>query len=201
MKYKEDDGVLPKGLANSQINVADKTLPATADLFESQFAPTLNRPYIGGSIAQIKMIDINSDSSDFDIGVSPRILIDQKLALNGKVVKFTDGNNSIMVNDTLSVPYFYKPDGDYNLCFGDMPGAGVNTTLSGLKSTYYPELGKILQQTKKVVRYFLLTPRDILDLDLLIPVYLEQDSAYYYINKIDSWRSGQPTKVELVKLG
>jgi hypothetical protein len=52
-----------------------------------------------------------------------------------------------------------------------------------------------------VERYFMLSPRDILELDLLIPVYLEQDGAYYYINKIDSWRKGQPVKVELVKLG
>jgi hypothetical protein len=51
------------------------------------------------------------------------------------------------------------------------------------------------------VRYFLLSPRDILELDLMVPVYLEQDSAYYYINKIDAWRKGQATKVELVKLG
>jgi len=52
-----------------------------------------------------------------------------------------------------------------------------------------------------VIRYFLLIPRDILELDLMIPVYLEQDNAYYYINKIDSWRKGQPCKVELAKLG
>jgi len=52
-----------------------------------------------------------------------------------------------------------------------------------------------------VIRYVMLTPRDILELDLMIPVYISQDSAYYYINKIDSWRKGQPTKIELVKLG
>jgi hypothetical protein len=89
----------------------------------------------------------------------------------------------------LSVPYFYKPGGEHSLLWED------------LRIAYYPELEKILQQTKKVVRYFLLTPRDILELNLLIPVYLEQDGCYYYINKIDSWRRGQPTKVELVKLG
>jgi hypothetical protein len=203
MKYKPDDYVLPKGFADAQIKVADKTLPATGDLFESQFAPTLNRPYIGGTIAQIKMIDATSASEDFSIGVTPRILIDHKLPLAGKVIRFTDGdaNNDMEVNDYISAPYFYKPDGEYNLCFGDMPGITIGNTLPGLKRLYYPELEKILQQTKKVVRYFLLDPRDILELDLLIPVYLEQDSCYYYINKIDSWRKGQPTKVELVKLG
>ncbi|MBS1519545.1 MAG: hypothetical protein JST50_01005 [Bacteroidetes bacterium] len=201
MKYKEDDNVLPKDFANAQININDTTLPATADLLESQFAPTLNRPYLIGQIAQIKMIDNTSDSMDFSVGVSPRILIDQKTRLpSGKTITFTDGTTNITVNDTISTPYFYKPEGDYNLCFCDMPGT-ANTTLPGLKTKYYPELQKVLTQTKKVIRYFLLTPRDILELDLLIPVYLQQDNAYYYINKIDSWRKGQPCKVELVKLG
>jgi len=194
LKYKEDDAVLPKGFADSQINVKDKTLPASSDLFESQFAPTLNRPYIGNSISLIKMIEDGSTDNDFGIGVSPRILIDKKIDLRnygGKTIKFTDGNpaNDKYVNDYISVPYFYKSGEEYSLLWED------------LRKAYYPELEKILQQTKKVVRYFMLNPRDILELDLLIPIYLEQDSAYYYINKIDSWRKGQPVKVELVKLG
>ncbi|TFF32178.1 hypothetical protein [Mucilaginibacter psychrotolerans] len=194
LKYKEDDAVVPKGFADSQINVKDKTLPASADLFESQFAPTQNRPYIGNSIALIKMIEDGSTDNDFSIGVSPRILIDKKIDLRnygGKTVKFTDGNpaNDKYVNDYISVPYFYKSGEEYSLLWED------------LRKAYYPELEKILQQTKKVVRYFILNPRDILELDLLIPIYLEQDSAYYYINKIDSWRKGQPVRVELVKLG
>ena len=201
LKYKEDDHVLPKDFANAQINISDATLPASTDLFQSQFAPTLNRPFITGQIAQIKMIDNASDSMDFTISASSRILIDQKTNLtSGKSVTFTDGTTNIVVNDIISTPYFYKPEGQYNLCFCDMPGT-ANSTLPGLKTKYYPELQKVLTQTKKVVRYFLLMPRDILELDLLIPVYLQQDNAYYYINKIDSWRKGQPCKVELVKLG
>ncbi|SDE89509.1 hypothetical protein SAMN05216464_110220 [Mucilaginibacter pineti] len=192
MTYKDDDSILPKNLGNAQINVKDKTLPLSTALFESQFAPTLNRPYIGDSIAQILKVDTSQDTDaiDFSISTQPRLLIDQKLNLQGSAaIAFTDGDNQVMVNDTISVPYFYKPGGEYSLLWED------------LRIAYYPELEKILSQTKKVVRYLLLTPRDILDLDLLIPVYLEQDSCYYYINKIDSWRKGQPVKVELVKLG
>jgi hypothetical protein len=200
LKYKEDDAIWPNGFADSAINVPDATLPATADLFESQFAPTLNRPYIGGNIAQIKMIDKESDNNDFSIGVSPRILIDQKLNINnlGKTVTFTDGaGHNMVINDFISTPYFYKPDAS-----ALTPGYGpASLKFDDLRKKYYPELEKILQQTKKVVRYFLLSPRDILELDLLIPVYLEQDSAYYYINKIDAWRKGQAVKVELVRLG
>jgi hypothetical protein len=198
MQYQDDANVLPKKFGWSQISISDQTLPANAELFTSPFAPTLNRPYYGGTIAQILTIDNKSDSKDFTISVSPRILIDQKTKLpGGKPVTFTDGTNTMVINDVISTPYFYKPDapepetgyGQASLLFND------------LRKKYYPELEKILTQTKKVVRYILLTPRDILELDLLIPVYIAQDSAYYYINKIDAWRKGQPTKVELVKLG
>jgi hypothetical protein len=201
MKYKEDQNVLPLDFANSQININDTTLAASADLFQSQFAPTLNRPYITGNIAQIRMIDNTTSNTDFTIGVSPRILIDQKVNLpSGKTVTLTDGTKQVVINDVISTPYFYKPEGEYSLCFCDMPGIGGNT-MPGLNTKYYPEFRKILSQTKKTTRYMLLTPKDILDLDLLIPIYLQQDNVYYYINKIDSWRKGQPCKVELVKLG
>jgi len=200
MQYQTDENILPLKFGWSQIRIADQTLPANATLFESPFGPSLNRPYYGGTIAQIAMIDNTSSSDNFSISVAPRILIDQKLDISalGKTITFTDGNgNNRIINDIISTPYFYKTDapvpeasyGQLSLMFDD------------LRKKYYPELEKILTQTKKVVRYILLTPRDILELDLLIPVYIQQDSAYYYINKIVAWRKGQPTKVELVKLG
>jgi hypothetical protein len=145
------------------------------------------------------MIDDTSSDNNFSISVAPRIMIDQKLNIGklGKTVTFTDGTNSVPVNDVISTPYFYKPD-------APEPGPGygpASLMFDDLRKKYYPELERILTEAKKVVRYILLTPRDILEIDMLIPVYLEQDSAYYYINKIDAWRKGQPTKVELVKLG
>ncbi|RYU91065.1 hypothetical protein EWM62_03770 [Mucilaginibacter terrigena] len=193
MKYKEDDAILPKNYSSAQINVSDKTLPANADLLESQFAPTLTRPFVGGTIAQINKVDHNSDDTDYSINTQPRILINRMTNLRdagNKTIKFTDGKpgNDRFLNDEICTPQFYN-------------SANESLLWDDLRKAYYPELEKILQQTKKVVRYFMLTPRDILELDLLIPVYLEQDSAYYYINKIDSWRKGQPVKVELVKLG
>ncbi len=194
LKYKEDDGVLPKGFGDGQLLVEDKTLPVTGTLFESQFAPTLNRPYIGGSIAQIKKIDTSGDAAAVDMSVStqPRLLIHDtyNLLQNGRSVKFKDGaGKERKVNDVICVPYFEKNNGTYSLNFDK------------LRLQYYSELQRILKNCKKVVRWFMLSPRDILELDLLVPVYLKQDGCYYYINKIDSWRKGQPTKVELIKLG
>jgi len=199
MQYKTDTNVLPLKFGWSQINIDDQTLAATNTLFESIYGVTLNRPYYGGTIAQIKMIDDTSGSNDFTIGVSPRILIDQKLniAQTGKTVSFTDGTNTRVVNDIISTPYFYKPDAPQLTTQYGKPSLLFND----LRLCYYPELEKILTRAKKTIRYFLLSPRDILELDLLIPIYLQQDGAYYYINKIDNWRKGQPCKVELVRLG
>lgn len=199
LQYKEDENVLPAKFGWSQINIKDQTLPASSTLFESVFSPTHNRPFYGRSIAQIKMVDSTDGGTDFNISVEPRILIDQKVDLrdSGKTITFTDGIGNAVVNDYISTPYFYKPDAP------DLPnGYGKGSLLfDDLRKKYYSELEEILTETKKVVRYILLNPRDILELDLLIPIYLEQDSTYYYINKIDSWRKGQSTKVELVKLG
>jgi len=205
LEYQTDPNILPLKFGWDRLIINDQTLSTVpTDLIVSKFGPSFNRPYIGGSIAQIAMIDPASGNNDFTVSVAPRILVDQKLNLiqNGnKTVNFTDGVNTIAVNDVISVPYFYKPDGEYNLSWCDMPSTVTPPTIPGLKTKYYSDLQKILQNTKILVRYFLLTPRDIAELDLLVPIYLQQHNAYFYINKIDSWRKGQPCKVELVRIG
>lgn len=198
LKYKTDDAITD-GYADDVININDKTLQASVDLFTSQFAPSYNTSFAGGYTAQIRRIPEDAEEGDntFSTGVSPRILVDNKLNLfnTGSTVNFTDGASNRAVNDVISTPYFYKQNGQFNLMWKDQDGS------PGLRSLYYAELEKILKQTKKVTRYFLLTPRDILELDLLIPIYLEQDNAYYYITQVFQWRKGIATKVELVKVG
>lgn len=221
LQYQDDNAIprnyLPQYAMDDLIPINDKTLNPTQPigvLFTSIFAPSLNCPYIGGTVAQINN---PTDVSEFSTGSQPRILVDEKLDLshagagsNPITVTFSDGDPgfetvTIPVNDIISVPYFYKPDGDYNLAWKDMPGQGVNyrgqqSKIPGLRSAYFQEFQNILNQSKKVTRYFLLTPSDIVDFDFTIPVYIRQDAAYYYISKIDSWVKGQPCKVDLVQI-
>lgn len=206
MRYQFDDSIpvanMPKYFADDKILINNQTLnPQNLqdDLIDSLFSPTINRPYIGGTIAQISS---PNDTDEFSVGNQPRILVDQKLNLQtiGKTVTFADNDpgfitESIVVNDIISVPYFFKPAGDYNLCFCDKLGQ------QGLRTKYYKEVERILTNAKKIVRFFMLTPRDIHELDMLIPVYVQQEGGFFYINKIDSWKKGQPCKVELVRLG
>lgn len=218
LRYQFDDSIplnlMPKFFADDSIAIADKTLNPTApvqDLFVSIFSPSLNTPYVGGTIAQ--MSDPTGTDS-FSVGNQPRLLIDQKLDISNKgdngnplTITFQDTDAGftpsaqVFINDIISVPYFYKPDAvdlggnaPRHLCWDD------KSDLPGLRSTYFPELEAILTQTKKVTRYFYLTPADILDFDFTIPVYLRQDGCFFYVAKIDSWQNGYPCKCDLIRL-
>lgn len=218
LRYTQDDTIpfnyLPRYFADDHIDIPDKTLSPTQpvqDLFSLPFSPSLNVPWIGGSISQICPPD-NKDP--FAVGGQPRIMIDQKLDLR-KLGTKTDGTSYSVtfsdndagyetitqtVNGVVSVPYFYKPDAQdlggaaRHLCWCDKGG------FPGLKSTYYPEFVNVLKQTKKLVRYFNLSVRDVYEFDPTVPVFLRQEGAYFYVNKIDSWVKGKPCKVELVRL-
>lgn len=222
LRYQFDDTIplnyMPKYFADDNIPIADRTLnptQPTQTLFQSIWSPSINVPYIGGSIAQISS---PTNTDEFSVGGQPRLLIDQKLNIlnTGRNVIFSDNDpgfetETIAINDVISVPYFYKPDAPdlspaaSHLCWNDKPGNGVHFTGApivspGLKSTYLSELTGVLTQTKKVTRYFYLTPLDILEMDFTVPVYLRQDGCYYYISKVDSWVKGQVCKVDLVKI-
>jgi len=192
--------IIPPRYGWSKIVINDKTLsPYPAELIVSMFGASLNRPFVGGVTALVQMIDPTTGSNDFSISVAPRILISNKVDLLklGKTIHFTDDpdgdlndpDHNIFVNDVVDCPYFFKTGGEHSLMWDD------------LKLMNYSELMQILKDTKKPTRYFLLSEQDIKDLDLLIPVYLEQDNAYYYINNIEAWQPNVPTKVTLVKLG
>ncbi len=228
LRYTADSGIpvsqIPLFYADDQIDINDKTLNPTTiqqDLFVRPWAASRDRPYYGGTAAEILMIDrsVAGGADTFAIGVTPRLLIDEKLDLRtlagvtgGIQIAFWNGignegiynpsdPSNVYINDIISVPYFYKPDAPdlqgaaKQLAWKDMAG------MPGLRSTYYPEFETILTDTKKVIRYFNLTAADIANFDFLIPIYLRQDNAYYYCNKIDSWVKGNPVKLELIKVG
>lgn len=66
---------------------------------------------------------------------------------------------------------------------------------------YYLELSKyMLNKAKKIEVYLNLKDMDIENFEPFIPIYLKQFGAYFYINKITNYISGQLTKVELIKM-
>lgn len=184
----------------SKIIIKNKTLSAIAqDWVVSMFGGSLNRPYYGDSIAYIQMVDPTDTQKSFSVSVAPRILIDQKLNIGAlqRSVRFTDNPtgdlndpaHNVIINDIISVPYFDKPGGQYSLDW------------EKLRLLNYPALEKVLNNYKKISDYFLLSAKDIAELNLLVPIYLEQYSSYFYINKVNSWIENVPVKIDLIKLG
>lgn len=187
MIYKEDDAINPlKGKAT--IVIKDQSLPFETTLIESVFAPTNGRIYFGGTCPQIIKIDITDDTKEFKIKTSPRILIDRKFNLLDidKTITLTDGITTRILNGEVSIPYFDELEESLSFDY--------------LKKHYYHELEQVLTQTKKIVRYFMLSAIDIANLNLLTPIYLTQESAYFYISSIENYVKGKQTKVTLIRL-
>lgn len=68
-------------------------------------------------------------------------------------------------------------------------------------NTYYPILeNNILNPARLVEDVFNLTPSDIMNLDLLRPVYVEEYGGFFYIQKIHNYQARKLTKVTLVAL-
>jgi hypothetical protein len=70
----------------------------------------------------------------------------------------------------------------------------------------YEVVQNILDKYKKVSTFFNLNAVDITDADFIIPIYLDvhkddiQVNGYFYLNKIESYKGGEATKVELIRL-
>ena len=70
-----------------------------------------------------------------------------------------------------------------------------------LIDTFYDKLvNKMLVRDKTIEEQFLLTDQDIEEFDQFTPIYLHQYGAYFYVNKIKNYISGQLTTVELIRL-
>jgi hypothetical protein len=66
---------------------------------------------------------------------------------------------------------------------------------------YYPHLAAALARPLVLRPYVRLSATEIVDFDQLHAVWLEDEQAWFYVNKVDGWEDGQPSvAVELVRL-
>jgi len=65
---------------------------------------------------------------------------------------------------------------------------------------YYTLSNSMLNKAKWMEAQFWLTDEDIEGFDHFTPVYIAKYGAYFYVNKIKNFVSGELTKCELVKL-
>jgi hypothetical protein len=66
---------------------------------------------------------------------------------------------------------------------------------------YYPHLAAALARPLVLRPYVRLSAAEVVDFDQLQAVWLDDEQAWFYVNKVDSWEDGQPsTPVELVRI-
>lgn len=65
----------------------------------------------------------------------------------------------------------------------------------------YLEFRELLEAYKDSTFILNLSALDIYELDFFKLKYFEQLGAYYYMNKVSSFRKGRPTKVQMLKIG
>ena len=66
---------------------------------------------------------------------------------------------------------------------------------------YYPHLTAALARPLVLRPSVYLSAAELVAFDQLVPVWLNDEGAYFYVNKLDGWEEGQPsTAVELVRL-
>jgi hypothetical protein len=66
---------------------------------------------------------------------------------------------------------------------------------------YYPHLAAALVRPLVLRPYVYLSAADVVAFDQLVPVWLADEQAWFFVNKVDAWEDAQPsTAVELIRL-
>jgi len=106
-------------------------------------------------------------------------------------LRYTDGTTNVDVSTDFPTAYFINEAEAHNLGFDN-----------SILSDYYEDAQEILTQPKVSEQSIRLNEVDINQLDLAIPVYLDEENAYYYINAIGGYEVGKATScvVNLTKI-
>jgi hypothetical protein len=185
LRYKEDSGVT-KELGDGFFLVDDQTLPAEKELFSLPFAASDMEKMLED--LDVPLIDKIDEDGDYSVSTEPRLLVDDTQNISGSPIDYNDGVLHQIESNDIPLCYFKLPTETFNI---DWPS---------MLALNYTELIAVLDKLKKFTGLFNLTEIDIAELDHFIPVYLEQFSSYFYINKVVNYTGRGLTKVELIRI-
>jgi hypothetical protein len=212
-KYKVDSSEYERfipGDADGFFDVDDQNLPEEKTIATLPFAGTFeSREYLAGSgsgipvpsILMQKPISIPDDPA-FQVKVLPRVLYDLFIDaddLDGDPFTLTDGTNSLAFPAGMYIPfcYFVTPHSF------PVPGSPALKYLDwdSMLQDHYTELQRMLFRAKllKVPAY--ISAVDVETRDHFIPIYLKQEAANFYLNKIDrNVNDGRLTEIILIRM-
>lgn len=183
--YKQDFGI-PIYYGNGSFDISDEVLDPRGTVVEL--------PY-GSSIASLQtsikqdgvvqhVISINNQSNKGKI--SPRCAILRRYDMSDGVL-YNDASGN--TNETTSLPFcHFELEGFDGLHFNE------------LIEDYYPVVVSSLQNCKHVTCLLKMSSIHVSRIDHFKAVYLEQFAAYFYRNVIRDFKSGQLTRVELIRI-
>jgi hypothetical protein len=173
---------------DGSFDIDDETLDALGTLVQLPFSPTMmERKLEDLFVPLIRMIQ----DELFQITVAPRILIDDTQDIADDPITYNDYVDAGTFDVSTDVPlcYFILLNKDFTLDLNEY-----------ILPANYAEMQDILNKTKKLLLPFDLKMQDVFRFDHSTPVFLDQFSAYFYVNKIMDFKKGSLTFVELIRI-
>jgi len=180
-KWKKDSNNPNDDLGNSAFSIDNENLQAVKTIFTLNFAASEERTN-QTSMVNIPVYERQDDGTyQADGSYEPRLVM---LGSLSQTLEVTDGDDT----DTITtIPYTYFFEGDNPI--------GWNSFLSN-----YSGLVTALRDTRAMTCKMVLNGNDVIDKDLLTPVYIRKHGAYFFVNKITDWRKDKLVDVDLIKV-
>lgn len=169
---KLDDNEIDNVKDKGVFTIQNETLPLEKDLFNIKLEAGNDATSMGVSVASIPLEEVTIDGE-----ITTREFKDGK----PHIVEITNGQ--VMFLGTL-----------LNAKLAN------HATAQSFVNNYYARLIDMLYRAKWIDEEFWLTDEDIEKFDHFVPVYVQKYGAFFYVNKIKNYISGQLTKCEIIKL-
>jgi hypothetical protein len=141
------------------------------------------------STAEAEAARAKALADDFDTQEPEPRLVYQLPATYTRAVQLVDDHGTTQ-QVSLRLSYFVSVNQPEDLDF-----------TRSLLPLYYPHLAAALVRPLVLRPYVYLSAADVVAFDQLMPVWLNDESAFFFVNKVDAWEDGQPsTAVELIRL-
>jgi hypothetical protein len=176
-----EDNVKDKFLGSGNLAIANTTLQAAKDFFTSAFTHAKRWTGIGYEVMSSPVYESASTGIDDVKNEAPLMIGTLKARTTEAAITF---------NATART--------DYKLAYHADASQTKDTSFRYFLSKYYPTLSLALQKNKVCKYEYYLNEMDITNYDPHKMIY--DSGSYYLINKIDKFRSGKITTVELFKI-
>ena len=169
---KFDDNEIDNVKDKGVFLIQNETLPLEKDLFNIKFEAGNDSTSMGVLVASIPLEEVTIDGE-----ITTR--------------EFKDGK-----------PHIVEITNGQVMFLGTLLNAKLTNHVKAQSfvDNYYARLIDMLYRAKWIDEEFWLTDEDIEKFDHFVPVYVQKYGAFFYVNKIKNYISGQLTKCEIIKL-